>query len=74
MKTNTLGFSAVCCLALLSTPATLRAQNWLWASAPTAITGPGGTADPDGSAISATALDAFAAAHPDRVAPGAGTG
>jgi hypothetical protein len=58
MKTITQGLRALAWLALTATPALSHAQAWHWASAPTAITGPGGVADPDGSAITATALDA----------------
>ena len=45
-------------ISILATPTPTTAHTWQWASAPTAITGPGGTAVPDGSAITATALDA----------------
>ena len=44
-------------LVLLSAPGALRAQSWQWASGPTAVTGPGGVAAPEGSTITATAVD-----------------
>ncbi|MFC6222528.1 T9SS type A sorting domain-containing protein [Hymenobacter artigasi] len=58
MKKNTPYLRALSLLALAAMPALANAQRWQWASAPTAITGPGGAAHPDGSAITATALDA----------------
>ena len=57
MKKNPLRWQAIGWLLVLAAPATLQAQSWHWATAPSAIVDPSPAGAMGGSVIVATAAD-----------------